>query len=113
MEVEDIRNAPSPDISDASSVLLSARASPTPSHCTQWWFDDGNVVLIAEDTLFRVHRGVLSHNSVVFKDMFLIPQPEEFEQMEGCPVVHLCDSQRDLGVLLGALYEGHRSVVIS
>ncbi|THH29928.1 hypothetical protein EUX98_g4276 [Antrodiella citrinella] len=40
--------------------------------------------------------------------MFLIPQPEEFEQIDGCPVVHLADSRRDLGVLLGTLYEAHK-----
>lgn len=99
----------SPDTlsSDASSMLsFDRRQTPTPA--LTWWFDDGNVVLIADDTLFRVHRGVLSHHSVVFRDMFMIPQPEEFEQMEGCPVVHLSDSPRELGVLLGALYEGHR-----
>lgn len=73
-----------------------------------WWFDDGNVVLIAEDTLFRVHRGMLAHHSVVFRDMFMIPLPEEFEQIEGCPVVHLTDGERDLGVLLGTLYEAHK-----
>lgn len=106
-DAEDIRMIPSPSsmLSDASSgALQSDNTAPA------WWFDDGNVVLIAEDTLFRVHRGILSHHSVVFRDMFLIPQPEELEKIDGCPVVHLSDGQRELGVLLSALYDGYRCV---
>ena len=39
------------------------------------WFDDGNVILIAESTSFEVHKSILSSKSYVFKDMFSIPQP--------------------------------------
>lgn len=33
------------------------------------WFDDGNVILQAESTLFKVYRGILAQNSSVFHDM--------------------------------------------
>lgn len=33
------------------------------------WFDDGNVILQAESTLFKVYRGILVQNSTVFHDM--------------------------------------------
>lgn len=39
------------------------------------WLDDGNVVLVVENTGFRVHRGILSKHSDVFRDMFSVPQP--------------------------------------
>lgn len=40
------------------------------------WLDDGNIILHVENTQFRVHRSVLAMNSMVFQDMFGIPQPQ-------------------------------------
>lgn len=48
-----------------------------------------------ENTLFRVHRGVISRHSAVFGDMFDLPQPDMVEgekglnAVEGCTVVDL------------------------
>lgn len=55
------------------------------------WFDDGNVVVQAEQTLFKVHKSILALHSTVFKDMFSIPQPppEGEIMVEGCPVVRV------------------------
>ncbi len=40
------------------------------------WFEDGNLVLIAEDrTGFRIHRGVLARQSEVFESMLSMPTP--------------------------------------
>ncbi|KAH8101959.1 hypothetical protein BXZ70DRAFT_1007188 [Cristinia sonorae] len=72
------------------------------------WFEDGNVVLIAQDTTFRVHRGVLSNKSDVFSGMFSVPQPENMEMLDGCPAVHLSDSKDNLTHMLLALYNGDR-----
>ena len=60
------------------------------------WFEDGNIIVIAEDTAFRLYKGILSAASPVFKDLFSVPQPEDAETMDGCPVVHLADSATDL-----------------
>ena len=60
------------------------------------WFEDGNIIVIAEDTAFRLYRGILSAASPVFKDLFSVPQPADAETMDGCPVVHLADSATDL-----------------
>ncbi|KAH9019982.1 hypothetical protein EDB85DRAFT_2153370 [Lactarius pseudohatsudake] len=78
------------------------------------WFSDGSVVLQAESTLFRVHKSQLARRSVVFSDMFTLPQPVVTtshatfaeESHEGCPVVRLHDSERDVANLLLALYDG-------
>ena len=55
------------------------------------WFRDGNVVLIAETTCFRVHVSILSRSSTVFRDMLELATPsasaDDIEMMEGCPVV--------------------------
>jgi hypothetical protein len=69
------------------------------------WFEDGNLVLQAEDVQFRVHRGVLRSNSAIFADMLSISQPDTQATVEGCPVVHLQDNSRELEHLLKALYD--------
>jgi hypothetical protein len=90
------------------------------------WFDDGSVVLCAENTLFRVHISQLSRHSVCFRDMFAMPQPKSdlgkslpcaqigdgkedvfyLKEYDNCPVVHLHDAAEDVGNLLTALYDG-------
>ena len=74
----------------------------------QWepWFEDGNVVLQAENAQFRVYRGILSASSSVFADMFSIPQSKaSTELVEGCPVVYLLDSADDWQIVLETLYQ--------
>ncbi|TCD68730.1 hypothetical protein EIP91_010014, partial [Steccherinum ochraceum] len=73
------------------------------------WLDDGNIVLVAEGTAFRVHQSILSRNSEVFRDMFTLPQPEGTETCHGCPVVHLQDSKKELLHVLLALFDGINS----
>ncbi|EMD34218.1 hypothetical protein CERSUDRAFT_33702, partial [Gelatoporia subvermispora B] len=68
------------------------------------WLPDGNIVIVAEGFCFRVYRGILEWYSVVFKDMFQTPQPEDSEKIEGCAVVRLWDEPADLGCLLGHLF---------
>ena len=59
-----------------STMIMKAALAPScPSRSTDFWFDDGNVVLQVESTLFRVHRSILSMRSEVFQGMFSVPQP--------------------------------------
>ncbi|KAL6306852.1 hypothetical protein BKA93DRAFT_728331 [Sparassis latifolia] len=71
-----------------------------------FWFADGSIILIAENTAFRVHQGVLSRHSEVFRDLFTVPQPDGEQYAYGCPVVCLYDSPVDLRYLLRVLYDG-------
>ncbi|KAJ7133458.1 hypothetical protein C8R44DRAFT_730611 [Mycena epipterygia] len=83
---------------------------------TEFWFDDGTVVLQVENTLYRVYRGLLSSRSTVFHDTFSIPQPvEERTEIEGCPVVQLHDKSEDFTRFLKALhhYGSHKSCSVS
>ncbi|KAJ7491786.1 hypothetical protein B0H11DRAFT_2191238 [Mycena galericulata] len=74
-------------------------------HNTEFWFEDGTIVLQVENTLYRVYRGLLSSRSTVFRDTFSIPQPtEEGTQVEGCPVVQLHDKAKDISRFLKALH---------
>ncbi|KAF8208572.1 hypothetical protein K438DRAFT_1961174 [Mycena galopus ATCC 62051] len=52
---------------------------------TEYWFDDGNIVLQAESTQFRVAKSVLSRHSSVFRDMFTLPLPADEPTVENCP----------------------------
>ncbi|KAK0436374.1 hypothetical protein EV421DRAFT_1120437 [Armillaria borealis] len=73
-----------------------------------FWFEDGNIVLIAANVAFKVHRGQLSRHSEVFEGLFDLPQPpEEVDDIyDGTPFVELHDSAQDVGYFLGALYDG-------
>ena len=73
---------------------------------SDFWFKDGNIILIAETVGFKVHRGQLERHSEVFRDLFTIPQPPVQDLFEGCPCVHLYDAPGDVLYLLLALYDG-------
>ncbi|KAJ8073279.1 hypothetical protein PM082_020151 [Marasmius tenuissimus] len=73
----------------------------------KFWFYDGSVVLNVENTLFRVHKAILSTHCEVFETLFSIPQQASLkeERIEGCPVVRLAgDKPGDMNDLLSALY---------
>jgi hypothetical protein len=74
---------------------------------SQPWFEDGNIILEAEATQFRVYRGILAANSVIFKDMFEFGKPTNEGSVEGCPLVQLSDSAEDLQYVLEVLYNAH------
>ncbi|KAJ7184642.1 hypothetical protein C8R46DRAFT_938626 [Mycena filopes] len=69
------------------------------------WFEDGNIILQAGNTQYRVFRGILAARSPVFQDMLSFPQPPASELVEGCPLVHLHDSATEVTVFLRALFD--------
>lgn len=71
------------------------------------WYDDGNVILQAENTQYKVYRGVLAQSSSVFRDMFSFPQPpaSNMVTIEGCPVIRLSDSAEEVKYILQAIFE--------
>ncbi len=72
------------------------------------WFDDGSIVIIVENTGFRVHRTLLASHSEVFRQMFSLPQPETPAEglIEDCSIVRLAqDRVQDISVILSILYD--------
>lgn len=73
------------------------------------WFDDGNIVVVAENMPFKVHKGVLAGKSEVFNDMFSLPQPSVQdgsnvnEHFEGTPVVRLTDKWQHVQRVLAGI----------
>ncbi|KZT11168.1 uncharacterized protein LAESUDRAFT_691737 [Laetiporus sulphureus 93-53] len=82
--------------------------APMSTRSSDFWFDDGNVILEAGNVSFRVHISILCRNSVVFRDLFDIPQGSVSEESDGCPVVRLHDSSADVSALLSTLYDGRK-----
>jgi hypothetical protein len=90
----------SPDLGERPSATKLVRS-------TKVWYSDGNLVLQAEDMLFKVHRGVLSARSDVFAGMLAVSRPDDPDQelVDGCPVVELPgDESRDVEHALRAIY---------
>ena len=76
---------------------------------TTIWFEDGNVVVIAQTTGFRVHKSLLSRQSDVFRDVFDMPAPpaaDESQQVYGCSMVRVHDTSYDMRELLKVIYGG-------
>jgi len=70
------------------------------------WFDDGNLILQAEQSVFKIYRGLLCARSTVFADMFAFPPPQEGNGVvEGCPFVNTYDSAQDMTYFLRALLD--------
>jgi hypothetical protein len=74
------------------------------------WFPDGNVVLEAENTRFRIYQGVLVQNSPIFADMLSIPQPSNPEQHEGTMLARLPDTAEEMLYFLMALFSEYKYV---
>ncbi|KZP06404.1 hypothetical protein FIBSPDRAFT_322892 [Athelia psychrophila] len=96
-------------VEEATSEPCDGPLTAGTTRSPEMWLDDGNIVIEADKTQFKVHRSLLSAHSHVFKDMFSIPQgPSSAEEptVEGCPVVHLSDSAVDVAIVLRALFLG-------
>jgi hypothetical protein len=73
---------------------------------SDFWFSDGNIILISGKAAFKVHQGNLARHSEVFNDLFSIAQPQDQELLDGCPWVELHDCPSDMLFFLKALYDG-------
>ncbi|KAJ7612159.1 hypothetical protein FB45DRAFT_939988 [Roridomyces roridus] len=77
-----------------------------PQRIPELWFKDGNIVLQAGNTQFRVYEGILAARSPVFRDMLSSPQPPgDSEIVEGCPLVRLHDDPAEATVFLKAIFD--------
>lgn len=92
----------------SSSETYSCGSSSV-AHSSAIWFDDGNIILQAENISFRVHKSVLALHSTIIRDMLLVAGPLEHD--EGCPVVVMeGDFAQEWEELLLLIYHGYRFV---
>ncbi|KAI0632736.1 hypothetical protein C8Q77DRAFT_1196281 [Trametes polyzona] len=104
-------------IADEAAQTYEETEPVTPQPDDEFWFEDGNLILIAGDVEFKVYKGPLVANSPVFRDMFSLPQPLYTDEAESgsrsqCTsdayaLVHVvADHPQDLKQLLRALVPG-------
>ncbi|KAG6916681.1 hypothetical protein DXG01_005802 [Tephrocybe rancida] len=73
---------------------------------SNFWYNDGSIVLIVANTAFRVHQSILSQHSSVFADLFTVPQPVDGKDaVDGCLLVHLQDNLEDFTEVIKAIYQ--------
>ncbi|KAJ7450077.1 hypothetical protein B0H11DRAFT_1877656 [Mycena galericulata] len=99
------------DRDDTQSVISLASTiveSETLTRVEHLWFEEDNLIIRAEDSLFRVSKGVLAARSPVFKGMLFglpRPNPAHIVTMYGCPVIQLHHSAADVEYFLRAIFD--------
>lgn len=91
---------------DAASSLTSHHVPPDYLVRSDFWFLDGNIVILAGKAVFKVHRGQLERHSDVFNGLFSMPQPTEQGLIDDCVYMELPDDPSDVFYFLSALYDG-------
>lgn len=90
---------------DYMDVDNEPSGNPGPQRIQELWFSDGNIVIQAGNSQYRVYRGILAARSPVFQDMFSFPQPPDSELVEGCPLIRLPDLDVEVTPFLRAIFE--------
>ena len=76
------------------------------------YYEDGNLILVVENTKFRLWRSMLAHKSEVMKDMLSVPQAPQNdiatgkaaqEMIDGVPAITLTDDLKVFTILLDIL----------
>jgi hypothetical protein len=96
-------------VATSDSLLMEStrnpkRPRPDESRDEDLYFEDGNVVISASNNVedpslvyFRVHKSVLSKQSVVFRDMFSLPSFSDTDNMyDGVPLIYFHDDAKEL-----------------
>jgi hypothetical protein len=73
------------------------------------WFEDANVIILAQTAQFRVHKAVLALHSSVFKEYFAVSPEENGSRLEvipeyPVPVVKVESDVVGIEITLKALY---------
>jgi hypothetical protein len=86
------------------------RRRPDESRDEDLYFEDGNIIISASNAsgdliYFRVHKSILSKQSIVFRDMFSLPSVSDVETYDGVPLVHVHDDAKELKQFLQGIYD--------
>jgi hypothetical protein len=80
-------------------------AVPSLERVPELWFSDASLVFQVENSMFRVHSGILAAQSSVFRDMLSFPQPEESDTFDGCPRIVLHDKAADARAFFRCIFD--------
>ena len=103
-EIEENLGPPPYFESDAGGL----RSRATAQRDTEYWFEDGTLLIVAQNIEFRVYKGLLTDRSVVLKELVSQSHTHQTlsigdQQTVRCPVVCVTDSPQDMRHLLRAL----------
>ncbi|KAG8941564.1 hypothetical protein FRC04_004145 [Tulasnella sp. 424] len=89
----------------APSYVFLSDGKQCQAHYTHY-YDDGNIVFLVGDHVFRLFRSVLSRRSEVMKALFALPQPVSGVEptLDGLPVIRLQDSMVDFAAFLDFIH---------
>ncbi|OJT07013.1 hypothetical protein TRAPUB_2143 [Trametes pubescens] len=87
--------------------------SPSFSRDSEFWFEDGTIVLVSQNVGFRVYKQELVERSPLFSDLLSIPQPDPAgsEETNDCPIVALTDPPDQLRHLFRVLFPSSGQVI--
>ncbi|OBZ69900.1 hypothetical protein A0H81_10110 [Grifola frondosa] len=93
--------------------------SSIPVHHPDYYFDDGNFVILVENTLFNIFRSTLTRHSPIFRDLFSLPEPTDLPA-EGSgdtnplhlPGISSTDFERLLWILYPPNYGTHKAATL-
>ncbi|TBU41577.1 hypothetical protein BD309DRAFT_868029 [Dichomitus squalens] len=97
--------SPPPDVEAAF------RGRYEPTRDPDFWFEDGNIVIIADETQFRVHRSILCRHSDVLADRLGFNDRRRDTSYDSCAVVRILDSAKSFKGLLRLLYPGPSEIL--
>ncbi|KAK7028497.1 hypothetical protein R3P38DRAFT_3190098 [Favolaschia claudopus] len=106
-KLELLNSAASGCESDNESVASVAQTAVEREALTQvdeLWFEEDNLIVRANESLFRVSKGFLTARSPVLKEM-LVENPGKLSTMLGCPVLVLPHSGTSVTHFLKALFD--------
>ncbi|KAF7796552.1 hypothetical protein EIP86_007732 [Pleurotus ostreatoroseus] len=89
--------ASTPTQEPAAATGVAQPPPPMPQPHPQFWFEDGNVIIVVGNTKFRVHQSFLARKSPVFRSMLA-------SHTEVTPTLHLCYNENKFARFLGMLY---------
>ena len=93
-----------PTVSDLTPAEPGEEIEQTTTRCDMFYFEDGNVEIVCENAVFRVHSTVISFSSSELRDVLSPPALLRAPTPEGRPRITIQESAEDFGVLLKMIY---------
>jgi hypothetical protein len=101
------RSQRSNKIMPLSSSIKGVIDDDVSTRSSKFWFKDGNIILQAGNTRFKVHQRALARHSSMFDDVFNMPQPESVGAQDitsEYPLLVAHDQPEDTEVVLEVFY---------
>ncbi|KAJ7756616.1 hypothetical protein B0H16DRAFT_1721681 [Mycena metata] len=92
-------DTPQVDDHDLLSTVLTRAAN--------LWYDDGNLIIQAEEVIFRVSRGILAQQSAVLADVLSLDDLANLPVFEGCPVIQFPHRTIDVENFLMSIFRSN------